>query len=130
VIKYHFKFFALALGTLNMSSSTSRFAPSSSSGGVGGLVNANHTVVRRSSKPAPVVDLGALQNASRVLQDQFAKDAQIIPELGDMLTTRMSYLDSLYARTHVHECLQLVDSLQRRTVYFPTTTVFLSKRSK
>ncbi|KAJ7706259.1 nucleoporin [Mycena rosella] len=33
-----------------------------------------------------IVDLGALQNASRVLQDQFTKDAQIIPDLGDTLT--------------------------------------------
>lgn len=41
------------------------------------------------SKPAPVVDLPALQNASRVLQDQFLKDSQIIPDLGDTLTTRM-----------------------------------------
>ncbi|KAJ6604576.1 nucleoporin [Mycena vulgaris] len=35
--------------------------------------------------PVPV-DLSALQNASRVLHDQFAKDAQIIPDLGDTLT--------------------------------------------
>ncbi|KAJ7092652.1 nucleoporin [Mycena epipterygia] len=35
--------------------------------------------------PVPV-DLAALQNASRVLLDQFAKDAQIIPDLGDTLT--------------------------------------------
>lgn len=38
--------------------------------------------------PVPV-DLAALQNASRVLLDQFAKDAQIIPDLGDTLTARM-----------------------------------------
>jgi hypothetical protein len=37
--------------------------------------------------PAPV-DLAALQNASDVLTAQFAKDAQIIPDLGDTLTTR------------------------------------------
>lgn len=40
------------------------------------------------SKPAPVVDLPALQSASRVLQDQLIKDAQVIPDLLDTLTTR------------------------------------------
>ncbi|KAJ7125656.1 nucleoporin [Mycena crocata] len=35
--------------------------------------------------PVPV-DLSALQNASQVLHEQFAKDAQIIPDLGDTLT--------------------------------------------
>lgn len=38
-------------------------------------------------KPAPL-DLAALQAASRVLQDQLIKDAQIVPDLGDMLTIR------------------------------------------
>ncbi|KAJ7487525.1 nucleoporin [Mycena galericulata] len=39
------------------------------------------------SRQIPVpVDLNSLQNASRVLLDQFAKDAQIIPDLGDTLT--------------------------------------------
>jgi diaminopimelate epimerase len=39
------------------------------------------------------VDLHALQNASRVLQDQFAKDTQIIPDLGELLaaSTRNFY---------------------------------------
>lgn len=46
------------------------------------------------SKPAPV-DLAALQNATQVLQDQFNKDAQSIPDLGDTLTTRMSLLHSI-----------------------------------
>ena len=36
-------------------------------------------------RPVPVVDLDVLQNASRVLQDQFVKDSQIIPDLGDTL---------------------------------------------
>lgn len=36
-------------------------------------------------KPAPV-DLTALQNASRVLLEQLAKDAQIVPDIGDTLT--------------------------------------------
>ncbi|KAF8168187.1 nucleoporin [Crassisporium funariophilum] len=37
------------------------------------------------TKPAPV-DLPALQSASRVLLEQLAKDAQIIPDLGETLT--------------------------------------------
>jgi nuclear pore complex protein Nup155 len=36
-------------------------------------------------KPVPV-DLPSLQNASRILYDQFTKDAQIIPDLGETLT--------------------------------------------
>jgi hypothetical protein len=43
-------------------------------------------------RPAPVVDLLALQNASRVLQDQLLKDSQIIPDLGETLTACMSCL--------------------------------------
>ncbi|KAH7913029.1 nucleoporin [Hygrophoropsis aurantiaca] len=38
-------------------------------------------------KPTPALDLPGLQAASRVLQDQFVKDAQIIPDIGEMLTT-------------------------------------------
>lgn len=48
----------------------------------------NYALVPRAPqqpKPAPV-DLAALQNASRILYDQFAKDAQIIPDLGETLT--------------------------------------------
>jgi hypothetical protein len=40
-------------------------------------------------KPEAVVDLSALQNASRVLHDQFVKDSQIIPDIGDTLTIRV-----------------------------------------
>lgn len=40
---------------------------------------------QQTSKPVPV-DLNALQSASRVLLDQLAKDAQIIPDLGETLT--------------------------------------------
>lgn len=39
-------------------------------------------------RPASALDLPGLQSASRVLHDQFMKDAQIIPDIGDMLTTR------------------------------------------
>ncbi|KAJ7103618.1 nucleoporin [Mycena belliarum] len=43
------------------------------------------------------VDLSALQNASRVLQDQFAKDAQIIPDLGDTLTAAGGQASASYS---------------------------------
>ena len=43
------------------------------------------------STKSDVVDLSALQSASRVLLEQLAKDAQIIPDIGETLTTRMSY---------------------------------------
>lgn len=36
----------------------------------------------------PALDLPALQGASRLLQDQLIKDAQILPDLGDMLANR------------------------------------------
>ncbi|KAH7928555.1 nucleoporin [Leucogyrophana mollusca] len=39
------------------------------------------------ARPAPILDLPGLQAASRVLHDQFLKDAQIIPDVGEMLTT-------------------------------------------
>ena len=50
----------------------------------------NFTRQPPSTKP-DVVDLSALQSASRVLLEQLAKDAQIIPDIGETLTTRMSY---------------------------------------
>ncbi|TFY65154.1 hypothetical protein EVJ58_g2157 [Rhodofomes roseus] len=37
-------------------------------------------------KPIPALDLPALQNASRVLQEQLHKDAQILPDLNELLT--------------------------------------------
>lgn len=37
------------------------------------------------SKPSAIVDLNSLQSASRVLHDQFLKDSQIIPDLGELL---------------------------------------------
>ncbi|KAF9244625.1 nucleoporin [Melanogaster broomeanus] len=37
------------------------------------------------SRPSPVVDLSGLQSASRVLHDQFLKDSQIVPDIGDLL---------------------------------------------
>jgi nuclear pore complex protein Nup155 len=57
----------------------------------GPLASTNGLISRQplpAAKPTPVVDLQALQSASRVLQDQFIKDAQVIPDLVDTLTTR------------------------------------------
>ena len=56
-------------------------AAGSSTNGVAGLAQA-------SPSQGPSLDLPALQTASRVLQEQYVKDAQIVPELGDMLTIR------------------------------------------
>lgn len=70
----------------------SNFGPSRSVNGLPNSANQNgidSRQVQLASRPVPVVDLPALQSASRVLQDQFIKDAQIIPDLGDTLTTRM-----------------------------------------
>jgi nuclear pore complex protein Nup155 len=39
-------------------------------------------------KPASVVDLPALEGAGRVIHEQLVKDAQSVPELGDVLTIR------------------------------------------
>ncbi|EEB91302.1 hypothetical protein MPER_10359, partial [Moniliophthora perniciosa FA553] len=46
-------------------------------------------------KPA-AVDLVVLQSASTVLQEQFTKDAQIIPDLGDTLTGQASSSYSIF----------------------------------
>jgi len=40
----------------------------------------------RQQQPPPVVDLGVLHAANRVLQEQLLKDAQIIPDHGEMFT--------------------------------------------
>lgn len=62
---------------------TSTFPPSRLLGTFGGSTNPPQPQF----KGLPV-DLAALQNASQVLQDQLVKDSQIIPDLGDTLTTR------------------------------------------
>jgi nuclear pore complex protein Nup155 len=38
----------------------------------------------------PNLDLPILQGASRVIQDYFAKDSQIIPDIGELLVLRRS----------------------------------------
>lgn len=38
-----------------------------------------------SSEKAPPIDLSVLQNASKLVDEQFTKDSQAIPELGDTL---------------------------------------------
>ncbi|KAG6912027.1 hypothetical protein DXG01_000275 [Tephrocybe rancida] len=47
------------------------------------------TPKKRPAQPEPV-NLPALQNAGRVLQDRIAKDATIIPDLGDTLTSNLA----------------------------------------
>ncbi|KAJ3552249.1 hypothetical protein NM688_g4248 [Phlebia brevispora] len=63
--------------------SSSSLSPSSTNN-LGMSTNVKNS--QQVSRPAPTVDLPALQGASRVLQDQLVKDAQSIPELGDMLS--------------------------------------------
>lgn len=46
---------------------------------------------RTLEKPA-IVDVSALQTTSRLLNEQFTKDAQIIPDMGDSLSARRSFL--------------------------------------
>ncbi|KAI0639300.1 nucleoporin [Trametes polyzona] len=61
-------------------------ASSSSSGPL--LASVSGSKLRQAqtaSKPVPVLDLPALQAASRVLHEQLVKDSQIIPDLGDMI---------------------------------------------
>ena len=50
--------------------------------------NGKNIQLQHAAKPAPAVDLPALQGAGRVLHDRLVKDAQAVPELGDMLTIR------------------------------------------
>jgi nuclear pore complex protein Nup155 len=66
---------------------TSAFPPSRPLGNFSSSTNAPQA---QGPKGLPV-DLPALQNASRVLQDQLVKDSQIIPDLGDTLTARMRF---------------------------------------
>ncbi|KZT06007.1 nucleoporin [Laetiporus sulphureus 93-53] len=48
------------------------------------------------SKPVPVLNLPALQNASRVLLDQLNKDAQLVPDLSDLLNAPNSQSYSVF----------------------------------
>ncbi|RPD63049.1 nucleoporin [Lentinus tigrinus ALCF2SS1-6] len=63
------------------------FASTSTSGPLIASVNGGKLrQTQAASKPAPVLDLPALQAASRVLQEQLVKDSQIVPDLGDMIS--------------------------------------------
>ena len=46
--------------------------------------SSTNVLVIKQQQPPPVVDLDVLQAASRVLQEQLLKDAQIIPDHGEM----------------------------------------------
>jgi hypothetical protein len=73
------------------------------------------------ARPPSALDLPGLQSASRVLHDQFMKDAQIIPDIGDMLTTR-KLGDPLQYILYSNFLCQLVGNRQHSIVSFPTTT--------
>ena len=61
-------------------------ASSSSAGPLLGSVNGSKLrQTQAASKPAPVLDLPALQAASQVLQEQLVKDSQIVPDLGELI---------------------------------------------
>ncbi|KAI0033421.1 nucleoporin [Vararia minispora EC-137] len=47
--------------------------------------------------PAPALDILALQSASRVLHAQFLKDAQAVPDLGDMISLPGGQSSALYS---------------------------------
>ncbi|TBU35136.1 nucleoporin [Dichomitus squalens] len=67
------------------------FASTSTSGPLIASVNGSKfRQAQVASKPAPVLDLPALQAASRVLQEQLVKDSQTIPDLGDMISGQPS----------------------------------------
>lgn len=61
----------------------------------GGFQNAPSTSFASTSRGKPAaprpaaLDLPALQGASRVVQEVLIKDAQIVPDLGELLTIRM-----------------------------------------
>ncbi|KAF8078700.1 nucleoporin [Lyophyllum atratum] len=73
----------------------SAFAPSRSYGGPSNSINPN----KGSARPpqGPPVDIPALQNASRLLQDRFTKDAIIIPDLGETLTSTPGQVSASYS---------------------------------
>jgi len=56
--------------------------------------SSSNVLAIRQQQPPPVVDLDVLQAASRVLQEQLLKDAQIIPDHGEMF----AYSAYLYLR--------------------------------
>lgn len=61
----------------------------------GGFQNAPSTSFASTSRGKPTaprpaaLDLPNLQGASRVVQEVLVKDAQIVPDLGELLTIRM-----------------------------------------
>lgn len=75
--------------------------------------------------PALVVDLAALQAASSALQEQLSKDAQAVPDLGEMLTIRAyGYIGMIHAPAHVL-LFQRAGRLRARTAPCIMTTAFL-----
>lgn len=83
------------------------YSPSSSLGGYNN---------QKSPERAPPIDLTLLHNASTVLEEQFAKDSQAIPELGEILR------ESIFpTELRPSTAPQPMDRRRRPTVYFLTT---------
>ncbi|TFK30342.1 nucleoporin [Coprinopsis marcescibilis] len=61
------------------------------------MPNSGQTANQPHPTLAAQVDLNALQNASRILLDQLAKDAQLIPDLGDTLTGNVGQASGTYS---------------------------------
>lgn len=78
-------------------------------------------------KPAPTLDLPALQDASRVLQDQFAKDARLVPDLGESLTVRACNSCLGPSALLLIYILQLGRRLRSRTVSLQMTLAYSSR---
>lgn len=52
----------------------------------------------------PSPDLPLLQGASQVIQDYFAKDSQVIPDIGELLVIRRSVQPSAQWQTLIPPC--------------------------
>ncbi|EPQ60591.1 nucleoporin [Gloeophyllum trabeum ATCC 11539] len=73
------------------------------------------------SKSPAAPDLPALQSASRVLQDQISKDAQLVPDVGDLLTNPQMPFSSSYS---VFNDNQHVPFAKRRIAHIPDAVFY------
>ena len=72
------------------------------------------------------LDLPALQAASRVLHEHFLKDAQAVPDLGDMLTIRMSFHDTIICNSASRSDQPALNP-RLHIASFPTTFAYPTK---
>jgi hypothetical protein len=75
-----------------MSLAQGQVSSASASRGILPAITQNGQLAAEKSTP---VDIPALQSTSRLLNEQFTKDAQIVPDLGDSLATRGLLLNLL-----------------------------------